>query len=95
MVKQGSLVLSVAASRDQVSFIPKNLMEAWVTSGRRRRSSLLRQYHLLCAKLLIYASPVQEDKIYVQHRIPELAAVVWDYLQRGGFLYVCGSVAII
>ncbi|KAL8291429.1 hypothetical protein RQP46_002407 [Phenoliferia psychrophenolica] len=49
MVKEGSLTLSVAASRDQ------------------------------------------EDKIYVQHRIPTFAVQIWDFLQRGGYLYVCGS----
>lgn len=36
---------------------------------------------------------LQEDKVYVQHRIPEYGAQIWDYLNRGGYFYVCGCVA--
>ncbi|BGP19975.1 hypothetical protein JCM10213_006752 [Rhodosporidiobolus nylandii] len=41
--------------------------------------------------LSVAPSRDQENKIYVQHRIPEYAAQIWEYLQRGGYLYVCGS----
>ncbi|GAA5858680.1 hypothetical protein JCM8547_001418 [Rhodosporidiobolus lusitaniae] len=41
--------------------------------------------------LSVAASRDQEDKVYVQHRIPEYGERIWDYFQRGGFLYVCGS----
>ncbi|GAA5905511.1 hypothetical protein JCM6882_004772 [Rhodosporidiobolus microsporus] len=41
--------------------------------------------------LSVAPSRDQEDKIYVQHRIPDHAAQIWDYFQRGGYLYVCGS----
>ena len=32
----------------------------------------------------------QDDKIYVQHRIPEYSAQIWDYLSREGLVYLCG-----
>ncbi|GAA5853371.1 hypothetical protein JCM9279_005769 [Rhodotorula babjevae] len=41
--------------------------------------------------LSVAPSRDQEDKVYVQHKIPEYAAQVWDYVQRGGHLYLCGS----
>ncbi|GAA5961572.1 hypothetical protein JCM8115_006723 [Rhodotorula mucilaginosa] len=44
-------------------------------------------------KLTLSVAPSrdQEDKIYVQHRIPEYAGQLWDYVTRGGYIYVCGS----
>ncbi|GAA5989837.1 hypothetical protein JCM10908_002340 [Rhodotorula pacifica] len=44
-------------------------------------------------KLTLSVAPSrdQEDKIYVQHRIPEYADQIWDYVSRGGYIYVCGS----
>lgn len=33
----------------------------------------------------------QEHKIYVQHRIVEQATEVWQWIQRGAHLYVCGD----
>lgn len=33
----------------------------------------------------------QDHKIYVQHRIAEQAAEVWNWIQRGAHLYVCGD----
>ncbi|GAA6005265.1 NAPDH-dependent diflavin reductase [Rhodotorula paludigena] len=41
--------------------------------------------------LSVAPSRDQEDKVYVQHRIPLFADQIWDYLQRDGYLYVCGS----
>ncbi|GAA5923352.1 hypothetical protein JCM3775_007512 [Rhodotorula graminis] len=41
--------------------------------------------------LSVAPSRDQDDKVYVQHKIPEHAARVWDYVQRGGHLYLCGS----
>ncbi|GAA6017924.1 hypothetical protein JCM8202_006200 [Rhodotorula sphaerocarpa] len=44
-------------------------------------------------KLTLSVAPSrdQDEKIYVQHRIPEYARQVWDYVSRGGIIYVCGS----
>jgi sulfite reductase (NADPH) flavoprotein alpha-component len=33
----------------------------------------------------------QADKIYVQHRMRENAADLWDWLQGGAYFYVCGD----
>ena len=33
----------------------------------------------------------QADKVYVQHRIEEHAAEVWEWLQQGAVVYVCGD----
>lgn len=35
----------------------------------------------------------QKEKIYVQHRIKEHARDLWDWLQNGARLYVCGDAA--
>ncbi|GAA5973567.1 hypothetical protein JCM21900_005453 [Sporobolomyces salmonicolor] len=43
-------------------------------------------------ELSVAASRDQEDKIYVQHRIPQYAEKIWDWMgAKGGYLYVCGS----
>ncbi|GAC1465877.1 MAG: bifunctional P-450/NADPH--P450 reductase [Chloroflexota bacterium] len=34
---------------------------------------------------------VPGKRVYVQHRIAEQGALVWDLVQQGGFIYVCGS----
>ncbi len=33
----------------------------------------------------------QKDKIYVQHRIAEQANEIWNWIQRGAHIYVCGD----
>lgn len=33
----------------------------------------------------------QKDKIYVQHRLLEQAADVWQWLEKGAYFYVCGD----
>ncbi|KAK4055080.1 NAPDH-dependent diflavin reductase [Microbotryomycetes sp. JL201] len=41
--------------------------------------------------LSVAPSRDQDDKVYVQHKIPEFARQIWDYIERGGYIYVCGS----
>lgn len=43
-----------------------------------------------CIILTRVATFLQEDKVYVQHRIPEYAGQLWEYVTRGGYIYVCG-----
>ena len=33
----------------------------------------------------------QTEKIYVQHRIREKSIEIWNWLQEGAYLYVCGD----
>lgn len=33
----------------------------------------------------------QEQKIYVQHRILERSAEIWEWLQQGAYFYICGD----
>ncbi len=33
----------------------------------------------------------QPHKVYVQHRMQEQAAELWDWLQNGAYFYVCGD----
>ncbi|KAJ1550838.1 NADPH-dependent diflavin oxidoreductase 1 [Cladochytrium tenue] len=44
-----------------------------------------------CLKLVTAFSRDQEEKIYIQHRIVEHAGVVWDVIQRGGYVYLSGN----
>ena len=34
-----------------------------------------------------------EQKVYVQHKVQQNAALLWAWLQRGAHLYVCGNAA--
>ncbi|MDA8749176.1 hypothetical protein N9M68_03465 [Candidatus Poseidonia alphae] len=33
----------------------------------------------------------QEEKIYVQHRLKEYGAEVWEWFERGAYFYICGD----
>jgi len=33
----------------------------------------------------------QKEKIYVQHRLMEAAALVWDWIEKGAYVYICGD----
>ncbi|MBV9064876.1 MAG: sulfite reductase subunit alpha, partial [Methylobacteriaceae bacterium] len=33
----------------------------------------------------------QEEKVYVQHRMQEKAAELWQWLEEGAHFYVCGD----
>lgn len=43
------------------------------------------------SKLSLAFSRDQQDKIYVQHRLKEEGAEVWQWLNEGAYLYVCGD----
>lgn len=54
-------------------------------------AAALRSGHL--AKLATAFSRDQPEKIYVQHRMAEAGAEVFDWLERGAYFYVCGDAA--
>jgi NADPH-ferrihemoprotein reductase len=43
------------------------------------------------SKIITAFSRDQAQKIYVQHRLHEHAALLWDLLQKGAYVYVCGD----
>ena len=45
----------------------------------------------ILTKLTTAFSRDQSEKIYVQHRMLENGAEIFEWLQRGGFFYVCGD----
>ncbi len=71
----------------------------WLLFGDRRfRSDFLYQAEWLkwrrdglLTRLDVAFSRDQKEKRYVQHCLQEQAAEVWDWLERGAFLYVCGD----
>ncbi|KAM0745689.1 NADPH dependent diflavin oxidoreductase 1 [Meredithblackwellia eburnea MCA 4105] len=42
-------------------------------------------------ELSLAPSRDQEEKVYVQHKIPLYGKKIWEYLNRDGLLFVCGS----
>jgi sulfite reductase (NADPH) flavoprotein alpha-component len=70
----------------------------WLFFGERNRATdfyyqdffldLERQNRL---RLDLAFSRDQEEKVYVQHRLWEQRSSVYDWLQQGAFLYVCGD----
>ncbi|MFC3023768.1 assimilatory sulfite reductase (NADPH) flavoprotein subunit [Vibrio zhugei] len=45
----------------------------------------------LLTRMDVAFSRDQQEKIYVQHRLLEQAETVWQWLQDGAYLYVCGD----
>jgi sulfite reductase alpha subunit-like flavoprotein len=43
-------------------------------------------------ELVVAASRDQQEKVYVQHKIVEYAKRVWELLQKGAVVYICGCV---
>ena len=33
----------------------------------------------------------QEEKIYVQHRLKEHGAEIWEWFENGAYFYICGD----
>ncbi len=59
-------------------FLYEQELLSWEKSGKLHRLDLA-------------FSRDQEHKIYVQHRLLEEAREVWNWLQNGAYLYVCGD----
>ena len=84
-------------------FMQKRLHEKhsgknWLFFGDQRRATdflyeefwqdLERQGHL---SLSLAFSRDQEEKIYVQHRMQQEAEKLWQWLEKGAFVFVCGD----
>ncbi|MCK0745847.1 assimilatory sulfite reductase (NADPH) flavoprotein subunit [Chromohalobacter nigrandesensis] len=71
----------------------------WLFFGdRRRRSDFLYQAEWLqwrktglLSRLDVAFSRDQQDKVYVQDRLREQAAILYDWLQAGAYVFVCGD----
>lgn len=71
----------------------------WLFFGDRHRANdfiLEEQWEIylkegLLTRLELAFSRDQSHKIYVQHKILENAPEVWQWIQEGGYLYVCGD----
>jgi sulfite reductase (NADPH) flavoprotein alpha-component len=59
-------------------FIYEDEINAWIENGT-------------LTKLDLAFSRDQENKIYVQDRMLEAGAELWDWLKGGGYFYVCGD----
>lgn len=72
---------------------------SWLIFGdRTRRADFLYQIEWLryrkeglLSRLTVAFSRDQAEKIYVQHRIAEEAKTIYDWLERGAHVYVCGE----
>lgn len=73
--------------------------DSWLFFGdRQRRSDFLYQTELqrhlkqgTLSRIDVAFSRDQAHKIYVQDRLREHASAVYDWLERGAYLYVCGD----
>jgi sulfite reductase (NADPH) flavoprotein alpha-component len=64
--------------RSQTDFLYQSQIEQWQKSG-----------HL--SELDLAFSRDQEQKIYVQQRMIEKGALLWEWLEEGAYFYVCGD----
>jgi sulfite reductase (NADPH) flavoprotein alpha-component len=86
------------------AFMEQRILEGasgrnWVFFGEQHRQTdflygeefLGWQERGLLHRLDLAFSRDQEFKVYVQHRMKECARDLWDWLQKGAYLYVCGD----
>jgi len=64
--------------KSTTDYIYQQSLEAWRKSG-------------LLARLTLAFSRDQEDKVYVQNRMLEMAEEFWMWLEAGAVIYVCGD----
>ena len=73
----GETVLYFGCRRKAEDFIYRDEMEDYVARG-----SLTKFYTAF--------SRDSPDKVYVQHMLRDNGEEVWNYLDKGGHIYVCG-----
>jgi sulfite reductase (NADPH) flavoprotein alpha-component len=64
--------------RSDTDFLYRSEIEAYLAEG-------------LLTRLDLAFSRDQAEKIYVQHRLQENAATLWQWLEDGAAIYVCGD----
>uniref|UniRef100_A0A915D1C9 NADPH--hemoprotein reductase n=1 Tax=Ditylenchus dipsaci TaxID=166011 RepID=A0A915D1C9_9BILA len=74
----GPMVLYFGCRHPEHDFIYKNEMEEYVETG-------------LLTELNLAFSRVQNSKVYVQHKIWENRQDMWELIQKGANIYVCGD----
>ena len=74
----GDTVLFFGCRKPEEDFIYSDELQHWVEDGT------LTALHTAFSR-------AQSDKVYVQHRIREQGAAVWQLLQQGAHVYVCGA----
>ena len=62
----------------KTEFYYKDEIESWLDEGHMYRFTTA-------------WSRDQEEKIYVQHRLKEHGAEVWEWFERGAYFYICGD----
>ncbi|MDR0755331.1 MAG: hypothetical protein LBE99_00210 [Puniceicoccales bacterium] len=71
----------------------------WLFFGGRHRDVdfILEDFITYCqrenvlTRLDLAFSRDQEHKVYVQHKMMENASVLWEWLQKGAYFYICGE----
>ena len=63
---------------EKTEFYYKDEIESWIDEGHLWRFTTA-------------WSRDQEEKIYVQHRLKEHGAEVWEWFERGAYFYICGD----
>ena len=70
--------LFFGAQSEKTEFYYKDSIEGWLDEGHLYRFTTA-------------WSRDQEEKIYVQHRLKEYGAEVWEWFERGAYFYICGD----
>lgn len=63
---------------EKTEFYYKDTIEDWIDQGHLYRFTTA-------------WSRDQEEKIYVQHRLKEHGAEIWEWFERGAYFYICGD----
>ena len=102
--KEGIIQLYTAFSRDTVSFKKRNLVGTNVKTDIPFHVLMIAKQQLLvdqllCPRLTIFLASwlmlqtyLQDKKVYVQHLMEQEALKLWELLEKGAHVYVCGYV---
>lgn len=63
---------------EKTEYYYKDQIESWIDEGHLYRFTTA-------------WSRDQEEKIYVQHRLKEHGAEIWEWFERGAYFYICGD----